>query len=123
MPDTRLSLRLPSLAPSRLRTRLPRRLAATGALLAILLPVLAWSPPAVQAGRFPSQDLSPVPEAPTLPPCTCRAQGRVFQMGETVCLETADGPRPALCVMDQNVTSWRRMPGICPSARAGGRVL
>ncbi|MFO1151794.1 MAG: hypothetical protein U1E62_25745 [Alsobacter sp.] len=60
---------------------------------------------------------------PGLPPCTCRAKGQVFQMGETVCLDTPDGPRLALCAMDQNVSSWRRTPTACPSARAGGRAV
>lgn len=54
--------------------------------------------------------------APELPPCTCRAQGKVFDMGEQICLATPDGPRMALCAMDQNVTSWKPTAQTCPSA-------
>jgi hypothetical protein len=76
-----------------------------------------------QAGPPPPAAIVTAQDAPSLPPCTCRAKGQVFQMGESVCLDTPDGPRLALCVMDQNVSSWRRTPAACPSARAGGRLV
>jgi len=48
--------------------------------------------------------------APTLaddnPACTCRAPGRRVQLGDTICLITPKGPKRAMCVMLQNVTSW-----------------
>jgi hypothetical protein len=75
------------------------------------------------AGAAPGRGMTTAQDAPRLPPCTCRAKGQVFQMGETVCLDTPEGPRLALCAMDQNVSSWRRTPTACPSARAGGRVV
>ncbi|MCB8821589.1 hypothetical protein [Microvirga rosea] len=38
--------------------------------------------------------------------CYCRAGGKMFPVGEKVCLRTADGPRLAQCRMEINVTSW-----------------
>ena len=38
--------------------------------------------------------------------CTCRAQGRQFELGQTVCLATPKGPRLATCGMVLNNTSW-----------------
>jgi len=40
------------------------------------------------------------------PECTCRAMGRSFDLGRTVCLSTPNGPRVATCVMVLNNTSW-----------------
>jgi hypothetical protein len=62
-------------------------------------------------------------QQPGLPPCTCRAAGRVFEMGETTCLETPSGPRLAVCAMDQNVSSWRATSNTCPSANRSLRAL
>jgi hypothetical protein len=39
--------------------------------------------------------------------CSCRAPGRRALLGDTLCLDTAEGPRLAMCVMNQNVTSWQ----------------
>ena len=55
-------------------------------------------------------------QAQTAAPCTCRAQGRVFGLGETICLRTAEGPRLAQCVMEINVTSWRFADQPCPES-------
>lgn len=38
--------------------------------------------------------------------CTCRRPGGMSHVGETACIATPDGPRLALCSMNQNVTSW-----------------
>ena len=38
--------------------------------------------------------------------CTCRAQGRDFQLGQTVCLTTPNGARLATCGMVLNNSSW-----------------
>lgn len=62
-------------------------------------------------------------QQPSLPPCTCRAAGRVFEMGETTCLDTPSGPRLAVCAMDQNVSSWRATANSCPSASRSLRPL
>lgn len=53
---------------------------------------------------------------PELPPCTCRANGRDFQMGETACLRTSQGTRLARCVMVLNNSSWETLQQSCPSA-------
>jgi len=39
--------------------------------------------------------------------CICRAQGREFELGETVCLASPKGPRIATCGMVLNNTSWQ----------------
>jgi hypothetical protein len=39
--------------------------------------------------------------------CTCRALGRDFELGRSVCLSTSHGPRLATCAMVLNNTSWR----------------
>jgi len=41
------------------------------------------------------------------PECTCRAQGRDFTLGQSVCLGTPKGARIATCVMVLNNTSWQ----------------
>ena len=46
--------------------------------------------------------------------CFCRAKGQFFEVGQTVCLRSAEGPRLATCSMDQNVTSWRFSARDCP---------
>jgi hypothetical protein len=39
--------------------------------------------------------------------CVCRAQGREFELGQTVCLASPKGPRIATCGMVLNNTSWQ----------------
>jgi hypothetical protein len=41
------------------------------------------------------------------PECTCRAQGRDFTLGQSVCLATPKGARIATCAMVLNNTSWQ----------------
>ena len=41
------------------------------------------------------------------PDCTCRAQGRDFTLGQSVCLATPGGARIATCAMVLNNTSWQ----------------
>jgi hypothetical protein len=48
--------------------------------------------------------------------CYCRAQGRLFRMGEQACLRSPDGPRLARCEMELNVTSWRFTSQRCPDS-------
>jgi hypothetical protein len=77
----------------------------------------AWRPLAVAfvAAAFPAlaqdQPRREWPSAsqrwqPQNAPCTCRAQGRDFLVGEMVCLRTAGGDRLATCSMALNNTSW-----------------
>ena len=55
-------------------------------------------------GPFPAHD------------CTCGFDGADVPPGERRCIRTAQGSRTATCVMEQNVTSWRRSGEDCPQA-------
>ncbi|WP_262271598.1 MULTISPECIES: hypothetical protein [Microvirga] len=48
--------------------------------------------------------------------CYCRAQGRMFAVGEKVCLKTAEGPKLAQCQMEVNVMSWTITEVPCPDS-------
>jgi hypothetical protein len=48
--------------------------------------------------------------------CYCRAEGRFYAEGQTICLKTAEGPRLAQCDMALNVMSWVISPKPCPEA-------
>ena len=39
--------------------------------------------------------------------CTCRSQGRDYELGKSVCLSTPKGARIATCGMVLNNTSWQ----------------
>ncbi|TMJ06179.1 MAG: hypothetical protein E6G97_00495 [Alphaproteobacteria bacterium] len=39
--------------------------------------------------------------------CTCRSQGRDYELGTSVCLQTPKGARIATCGMVLNNTSWQ----------------
>jgi hypothetical protein len=69
---------------------------------------------AAQESKFAPIPRSPIPEQP---PCTCRGtDGRQFQMGETICLRTAEGSRIARCEMVINNPSWTPTATPCPQA-------
>jgi len=55
--------------------------------------------------------------------CKCRAPAGQFSLGEETCLQTADGPRKATCVMMLNNTSWRINDRACGTSRRGGGAL
>lgn len=46
------------------------------------------------------------------PECTCRAQGRSYQLGTQICLQGA----LFRCAMDLNVTSWESLREPCPQS-------
>ena len=48
--------------------------------------------------------------------CYCRAQGRIFAPGESICLKTAHGGRLAECRMVTNVMSWGITDRGCPES-------
>ncbi len=48
--------------------------------------------------------------------CTCRALGRSYELGQSLCLTTPSGPRVAVCDLLVNVTSWRFSQTPCVSA-------
>ena len=39
--------------------------------------------------------------------CTCRSQGRDYELGQSVCLQSPKGARIATCGMVLNNTSWQ----------------
>lgn len=51
------------------------------------------------------------------PDCTCRARGRDFPLGQSVCLATPRGARIATCAMVLNNTSWQLTETPCVVAR------
>lgn len=53
-----------------------------------------------------AQDAGPADEASARGDCICRAQGRAYAVGQTVCLNTATGSRLATCGMVLNNTAW-----------------
>ena len=57
-------------------------------------------------GPTAAQD-APPPLPGNRPPCTCRANGQHYELGERACLSTPQGYRLATCTLSQNVTSWR----------------
>ncbi len=48
--------------------------------------------------------------------CYCRAQGRIFAPGESICLRTFEGGRMAECRMVTNVMSWSDTGQPCPQS-------
>ncbi len=48
--------------------------------------------------------------------CTCRFEGKDVELGERRCIATPQGAHAAVCVMEQNVTSWRPSREGCPEA-------
>jgi hypothetical protein len=73
--------------------------------------------PAAAAARAeeaaPASQVQPIQHAAE---CFCRAQGRMFAVGETICLRTPGGPRLAQCALEVNVTSWRLSEQVCPES-------
>jgi hypothetical protein len=51
--------------------------------------------------------------------CTCRAAGRDFDLGRSICMATPTGFRLATCDMVLNNTSWRISSTPCVVAAAG----
>ena len=56
---------------------------------------------------------------PPLPECTCRLFGENVPLGTSACLRTPQGPRLAVCSVEQNVTSWRPSVNLCNEASNG----
>jgi hypothetical protein len=48
--------------------------------------------------------------------CYCRAKGRIYAPGESICLRTGEGPRLAECRMVTNVMSWSDTGRSCPES-------
>ncbi|MFO1072763.1 MAG: hypothetical protein U1E17_08805, partial [Geminicoccaceae bacterium] len=58
---------------------------------------------AARAGALPGDPLAQAAGKP----CSCRANGRSYELGQQACLSTPQGARLAQCELQQNVTSWR----------------
>jgi len=83
------------------------RRAAFVALALLAAPALAQEPSTLQhAQAAPHNPLD----------CYCRAKGRIFALGESVCLRTAEGERIAECRMVTNVMSWGITDRACPES-------
>jgi hypothetical protein len=91
-------------------------LIAAAALAAASFPALAQDQP---RRDWPSAAQRWTPQNP---PCTCRAQGRDFLVGEMVCLSTAFGARLATCSMALNNTSWDVGEAPCTTSAPPGRA-
>ena len=50
--------------------------------------------------------------------CTCRSQGRDYELGTSVCLQTPKGARMATCGMVLNNTSWQFSDTPCVISQA-----
>jgi hypothetical protein len=62
--------------------------------------------------------LSVIGASPVAADCTCRALGREYQKGETVCLRNASGQnRLATCGMVLNNSSWEFSSTPCVSSQ------
>ena len=48
--------------------------------------------------------------------CTCRLNGEEIALGAHRCIATPEGTHEAVCVLEQNVTSWRPSRDGCPQA-------
>jgi len=73
----------------------------------VLLAVMASAPADAQHAQAPGHNLLE---------CYCRAEGRIYAEGETICLRTAEGPRLAYCDMEINVMSWSITSKPCPES-------
>lgn len=62
--------------------------------------------------------LAALPAGQAAADCTCRAQGREFDLGQTVCLAGPKGPRLATCGMVLNNTSWQFTETPCAMSAA-----
>lgn len=78
-------------------------LASLGLVLALASPAAASEKPALTPVSQPAE-------------CSCRAQGRSFEVGETACLRVGESSRVAQCGMVLNNTSWRFTDQPCPES-------
>lgn len=56
--------------------------------------------------------------SPASADCTCRSQGRDYELGQSVCLQSPKGARIATCGMVLNNTSWQFTEMPCTVSRA-----
>jgi hypothetical protein len=63
-----------------------------------------------------AQERRGAPATGQRPDCYCRAEGKFFAEGQTICLRTGGEPGLAECVMETNVMSWRQTRKPCPES-------
>ena len=90
-----------------LRFRPPRSGPALLALGLLLGPASAHERPLVQQTQMPGHN--PLD-------CYCRAQGRIFAPGETICMRVGGRGQLAECRMEINVMSWSPTDRPCPES-------
>ena len=56
--------------------------------------------------------------SPASADCTCRSQGRDYDLGQSVCLQSPKGARIATCGMVLNNTSWQFTETPCTVSQA-----
>ena len=56
--------------------------------------------------------------SPASADCTCRSQGRDYDLGQSVCLQSPKGARIATCGMVLNNTSWHFTEMPCTVSQA-----
>jgi hypothetical protein len=49
-------------------------------------------------------------------PCQCRAEGRMLEEGQTICMRVNGRSDTYRCERVQNVTSWRKIIDGCPQS-------
>ncbi len=81
-----------------------------------LKPVFGAIVLAVLAASSLAQEYKLPPLAGAPQECQCRAKGQMFDLGETVCIDTGYGPRLAICGMVLNNTAWKPTEQTCPTA-------
>ena len=84
------------------------------ALIALLFAALGCAACPAGAGELAPSPALQTAQTHAPAECLCRAQGRMFSLGESACLRTAEGPRLAQCEMVLNNTSWRFTERSCP---------
>jgi hypothetical protein len=48
--------------------------------------------------------------------CQCKAQNKMYNQGQTVCLKMPQGMQLVQCIRDLNVTSWKKIQDGCPNS-------
>ena len=56
--------------------------------------------------------------SPASADCTCRSQGRDYELGQSICLQSPKGARIATCGMVLNNTSWQFSETPCVTSQA-----
>lgn len=86
-------------------------------MIALLFLSLFFAPPsAASTGPVAASSASAEAVADRLPPCTCRADGRSYDMGDEICLATPAGRRIMRCTMVINMPSWTPTERSCDPA-------